>query len=266
MPNAIARCVLPVPGRAESHDALLGVQEVELAEVLDHRLLDAALEGEVELLKRFSRREAGLADPCLAAETVAGGHLGLQQRLHEPLVAPLLRPGAVGQLRQRSGGRRRLERSEQVRELGLLSHLRRVRNPVEHRQIADLDVLARRRLAGLASQPQPLERCLVGGVGELLSRGEHTPMLGGQLAGIERDRDDLMLRDAHLDAPADQPWIQRVVVAVDVHVWLWRHPDDDPTVEIRTRFGQRPHAFPLAIQPIDRPLAKRAVQAHVRAL
>jgi hypothetical protein len=39
------------------------VQEVELPEVLDHLLLDAALEGEVELLQRLVGREPGGADP-----------------------------------------------------------------------------------------------------------------------------------------------------------------------------------------------------------
>jgi hypothetical protein len=62
------------------------VQEVELTEVLDHRLLHAALEGEVELLKRLARREPGLTDPRLAAVALAGGHLGLQQNLDQPLV------------------------------------------------------------------------------------------------------------------------------------------------------------------------------------
>jgi len=99
--------------RAQRDDAVLGVQEVELAEVLDHGLLHAALEGEVELLQRLAGREPRLADPCLAAVAVAGGDLGLKQRLHEPLVAPLLRPRAVGELRQRPGGRWRLERPEQ---------------------------------------------------------------------------------------------------------------------------------------------------------
>src|SRR5450755_3313013 len=52
---------LPGPGRAKSHDRLLGVQEVELPEMLDHRLLHAALEGEVELLQRLSGGEPHLA-------------------------------------------------------------------------------------------------------------------------------------------------------------------------------------------------------------
>jgi hypothetical protein len=45
-------------GRPEQDDVLLGVQEVELAEVLDDLALDRALEGEVELLERLALREA----------------------------------------------------------------------------------------------------------------------------------------------------------------------------------------------------------------
>jgi hypothetical protein len=43
------------------------VQEVELAEVLDHLALDRALEGEVELLERLSGPKARRLDPRLAA-------------------------------------------------------------------------------------------------------------------------------------------------------------------------------------------------------
>jgi hypothetical protein len=38
------------------------VQEVELTEVLDDLALDRSLEGEVELLERLARREAGGLD------------------------------------------------------------------------------------------------------------------------------------------------------------------------------------------------------------
>ena len=54
-------------GRAEQHDIVLGVEEVELGEVLDDLALDGALEGEVELLERLSSGEARLFDPPLAA-------------------------------------------------------------------------------------------------------------------------------------------------------------------------------------------------------
>ena len=117
MPSAIAKCVLPVPGWAQRDDALLGVQEVELAEVLDHGLLHAALEAEVELLQGLSGREARLADAGLTAMAVTRADLGLEQQLGEALIAPLLGSGAVGKLRQRPRGGGRLQRPEQVSEL-----------------------------------------------------------------------------------------------------------------------------------------------------
>jgi hypothetical protein len=43
------------------------VQEVELAEVLDHLAADRALEGEVELLQRLAGAETGGLDAALAA-------------------------------------------------------------------------------------------------------------------------------------------------------------------------------------------------------
>ena len=64
------------PRWAQQHDVVLGVQEVELAEVLDDLLLDRALEGEVELLERFAGREAGSLDPALAAVGLSGGDFG----------------------------------------------------------------------------------------------------------------------------------------------------------------------------------------------
>src|ERR671919_438804 len=110
------------PGRPEQHDVVLGVQEVELAEVLDHLLLDRALEGEVELLERLAGREARRLDPVLAAVAVPRCDLGREQRLGEALVAPLLLARALGELRQRPGRGRRLQLAEQMRELGGLAH------------------------------------------------------------------------------------------------------------------------------------------------
>jgi len=48
------------------------VQEVELPEVLDHRFLDRALEGEVELLQCLSGGEPGGLDAPFSAVAVAG--------------------------------------------------------------------------------------------------------------------------------------------------------------------------------------------------
>jgi hypothetical protein len=52
------------------------VQEVELAEVLDHLLLDRALEGEVELLEGLAGGEARGLDAALAAVRLARRLLG----------------------------------------------------------------------------------------------------------------------------------------------------------------------------------------------
>jgi len=108
---------LPVPGGSEQDHVLAGVQEVELSEVLDDRLLHRSLEGEVELLKRLASREPGGLDPALAAVALARGHLGPEQHLGEPLIAPGLLAGAVGEHRQSAGGGGCFQRAEQVREL-----------------------------------------------------------------------------------------------------------------------------------------------------
>src|SRR5262249_9406032 len=109
-------------GRAEQDHVVAGVEEVELAEVLDHGLLDRALKREVELLEGLSRWEAGGLDPRLAAVAAAGGDLGREQELGEPLVAPRLLPRPFGQGGQRPRSGRRLQRAEQVRELRGLAH------------------------------------------------------------------------------------------------------------------------------------------------
>jgi hypothetical protein len=64
------------PRRAEQNQVLARAQEIELSEVLDDGLLHRALEGEVELLERLARREAGGLDPALAAVTIARGGSG----------------------------------------------------------------------------------------------------------------------------------------------------------------------------------------------
>jgi hypothetical protein len=118
MPKAIERCVLPVPGgpsrtmfslpaRKSSWPRCRTVSRLRLvwkAKSNSSRVLRA---GNLAVLMRG-----------LAAVAVARVGLGLQQRGGELLVAPLLRAGAVGELRQRPGGSGRFELSEQIRELG----------------------------------------------------------------------------------------------------------------------------------------------------
>ena len=50
-------------GWSEEDDVFLGVQEVELPEMLDDLFFDGALEGEVELLERLSGGEPCGFDP-----------------------------------------------------------------------------------------------------------------------------------------------------------------------------------------------------------
>ena len=76
------------------------------------------LEGEVELLERLARGEAGGLDAGLAAVGLARVDLGLQQGGGEVLVAPLLLPRALGQLAQRPRRGRGLERAEEMGQLG----------------------------------------------------------------------------------------------------------------------------------------------------
>src|SRR3954454_3991018 len=109
-------------GRAQEDDVLLGVQEVELAEVLDDLAADRALEGEVELLERLAGGEARGLDPALAAVALARGDLGGEQGFGEALVAPALFARPLGEPGQRAGGGRGLERPAQVGELGGLGH------------------------------------------------------------------------------------------------------------------------------------------------
>jgi hypothetical protein len=98
------------------------VQEVELGQVQQRRLAEASLEGEVELLERLSVREARGADAKLAARGLAALELGGKERFGEALVAPLALAGALAQARKRPRRPGRLERPEDVSELGGLAH------------------------------------------------------------------------------------------------------------------------------------------------
>ena len=105
-------------GRAEQDDVLAAGEEVQLGEVQDGVAAQRGLKGEVEFLDRLAGREAGGLDAGLAAVAVAAVDLGLEQGGGELLIAPLFVAGAVGELGQRPGRRRGLERPEEVRELG----------------------------------------------------------------------------------------------------------------------------------------------------
>jgi hypothetical protein len=114
-------CLAGARGTQQDH-VHFGVQEVELTEVLDHLLLDTALKREVELLEGLVGREAGGADPQPAAGGLPRGDLGREQGFGEPLIAPLLLAGALGEVVQRAGCRWRLQRPEQMSELGAAAH------------------------------------------------------------------------------------------------------------------------------------------------
>ena len=139
--SAIARWVLPVPGGPSRTTFSLACRKSSWPRCSTTGLLDRALEGEVELLQGLAGREAGGLDPALAAVAVARGDLGGEQRLGEALVAPLLLAGALGELRQRPGGGRRLQRAEQVRELGRSCSCRDQRVVARQRPQLDLDVV-----------------------------------------------------------------------------------------------------------------------------
>jgi hypothetical protein len=105
-------------GRSEQDHVLARVEEVELPEMLDDGLLHRALEGEVELLQGLAGWESGGLDPALATVGVASADLGAEQDLGEPLIAPLLFAGPVGEHRQRPARGGRFQGAEQVCELG----------------------------------------------------------------------------------------------------------------------------------------------------
>ena len=113
-------------------------------------------------------------------------------------IAPLLVAGAVGELGQRPRGGRRLElRGTGARALmpgGSCDQL------VVAGQRADLDD----RLAAAAFVALGLQRAGVLERGDRAVLGERARVPAGQLAGVQRDRSDLALADARLDAAADQ--------------------------------------------------------------
>src|SRR5262249_42714104 len=74
------------------------------------------------------------------------------------------------------------------------------------------------------------------------------------------------LRDAQLDAAADQARVERVVVAVDAQVRVGRDPCHEAAGDVGQPLRQRPHQRQLLTEPIGRAAAPRAVKANVGAL
>ncbi len=80
----------------------------------DERSLGRGLGGPVEVLECLAGRDGGVADALARARGVAGEDLGLQQRLEELLVRPLLGAGPLGGLLEPLEDPRRLELGKQV--------------------------------------------------------------------------------------------------------------------------------------------------------
>ena len=83
-------------GRPEEHDVVLGLDEVEGAEMGDHVAFEGALVVEVEVLEGLAGREPGGPDPDLAAVVLAGRDLALEAGGEELLVGPVLGAGPFG--------------------------------------------------------------------------------------------------------------------------------------------------------------------------
>ena len=77
----------------------------------------------------------------------------------------------------------------------------------------------------------------------------------GELAGVQRDREDLRVADADLDAPADQAGIERVVAGVKAQIRVGRDPESPSA-------GRRRAARPAAAPS---PRARRASRSTGRA-
>src|SRR5205814_8797868 len=77
-------------GRAEEADVAALLDPGQLRQVQHERPLRARLRGPVEVLERLQCGEAGVAGPHAGAGGVAREDLGLEQRLEETLVRPLL--------------------------------------------------------------------------------------------------------------------------------------------------------------------------------
>src|SRR5207253_11304893 len=87
-----------------------------------------------------------------------------------------------------------------------------------------------------------------------------------ELAGAERDRRDLGLAGADLDAAASQARIERVVVAVKAQIGLRRHAGHEAHVGVGHDLWQRSHPPALLCQALGDERARCAVHACAYAL
>ena len=247
------------PGRAEQDDVLAAVKEVELAEVQHRVAAERGLKGEVELLERLASGESRGLDAGLAAVAVAAVDLGLEQRGGEPLISSTpparARSASLGSARAAAGALRARNRCAS----SVVGRL--MRSAVIAGQRTDLDVgLAPSALVALG-----LERAGVLERGDRAVLGERRGVAAGQLAGVQRDRGDLAIGDPGLDAPPDQPRVERVVAGVEAQVWVRRHP----STQRRSMSGgvrQRRHHRAFLDQPVDRAAAQRLVLPRIRAV
>src|SRR6516165_1514933 len=106
----------------------------------------------------------------------------------------------------------------------------------------------------------------MGGVGEGQMAGEAARVARRELARIQRDRSDLTLAHAQLDAAAGEARIERVVVGVKAQIRLLGHADHAAQLTRRHPLGQRAHALELGDQAPGGDRADAAVKANVGAL
>ena len=144
------------------------------------------LEGEVELLQGLAGGEAGGLDAALAAVAVAAVDLGLEQRCGELLKAPLLARGR-GRRAWAAPARRR---APSARGTGARARTPggSCDQPVIARQRAVLD--CRLRGGRGARSRWRLQRAGVLERGDRAVLRERARVAAGELAGVQRDRDD----------------------------------------------------------------------------
>lgn len=87
--------------------------------------------------------------------------------------------------------------------------------------------------------------------------GERAGVTARQLAGFQRDGEDLTLAHTQLNAAADQPRVQRVVAGIETQVRVRRHPRHPPAIGVRRRGRQWRHHGVFLDEPVDRTAAQR---------